>query len=88
MKHALVSAVNEFFYNSQHAGYFFMLLLSFTGTDFFNNTFFIKKKIFQECHRVSAGLKFTSDILSKQPQYFRTFLKFFRTFLRHSFLPP
>ena len=30
--------------------------------------------------RVSAGLKFTSDILSKQPQYCLDVWKFFRTF--------
>ena len=37
--------------------------------------------------RVSAGLKFTSDILSKQPQYCSDIWKIFRTFFRHLFLP-
>ena len=35
--------------------------------------------------RVSAGLKFTSDILSKQPQYCSDIWKFFRTFFNTHF---
>ena len=35
--------------------------------------------------RVSAGLKFTSDILSKQPQYCSDIWKIFRTFLNTHF---
>ena len=31
-------------------------------------------------YRVSAGLKFASDILSEQPQYYSDIWKFFRTF--------
>ena len=36
-------------------------------------------------YRVSAGLKFTSDILSKQPQYCSDIWKFFRTFINTHF---
>ena len=38
--------------------------------------------------RVSAGLKFASDILSKQPQYCSDIRKFFRTFFQTFILPP
>ena len=37
---------------------------------------------------VSAGLKFTSDVLSKQPQYCSDIWKFLRTIFYHTFLPP
>ena len=38
--------------------------------------------------RVSAGLKFTSDKMSEQPQYCSDIWKFFRTFFQTFILPP
>ena len=45
-----------------------------------NPEFRINLENFHPGLRVSAGLKFTSDILSKQPQYCLDIWKFLRTF--------